>query len=179
MIVVAGSSYIHKRIWYYMREVFSEKQRIVVVDGANMFDPYLISEISVKMSLNPYEVLENIFIARAFTPFQMLELLKRSVRLYYQNKKFIFVFIGLTTLLDDDNISNIHARKILNQSIGYLNKIIKPIVTVNDFDRRNMHSVLEKEATVFIKDNSILKPMHFKKGADKLWAGQLHLLHTL
>jgi hypothetical protein len=178
MITIAGDEGIHKLIWYYVRGVFFDNINIVVVDAANRFDPYLISRLCVNMQITPYNILEKIFIARAFTPFQMLKLLEKVYGFQQADKKFIFILLGLTKLLDDDNIPSRHARKVLKKSLSYLIKMKHSIVTVNNFDRRGFLKVVERESDIFIEDNHILKPENFKKGAKKIWAGQLHLLHT-
>ena len=178
MIAVAGNSGIHKFIWYYIRAIFRDNSNIIVVDAANKFDPYLISNICVAMKITPYTILENIFIARAFTPFQMLKLIEKILFFKKTGKNFLFILLGFTTLLDDDNISHIHAMKIFRKSLSYLSHISPAIITLNRFDRRGYYKVVEKKSKVFIEDTSIVKPLHLKKGVNKLWAGQLHLLHT-
>ena len=178
MITISGDRWIHKAVWYYIKTVFKENIPVIVVDGANKFDPYLISRICVKMGLNPYQILENIFIARAFTPFQLQELLKKVYSYKLNNKKFIFICIGVTYLLDDDNIPLYRRMKIFRQILNYLLKINSAIVTINS-DRLNMDSVIKKSSGVVIENNSIIKPDTLKKEHNKLWAGQLHHLHIL
>ncbi len=178
MITIAGNRGIHKLVWHYIRGVFNENIKIVVIDGANVFDPYLISKISVRMNFSPYTLLEDIFVARAFTPFQMIELLKKVYNFSRSDKKFLFLFLGLTHLLDDENISYVKSMKILKKSLDYLEKIDGSIVTVDKTDRRNMLESVEKRSRVFIMDNSIIKPLHMRKGVEKIWEGQLHLLRT-
>ena len=176
MITISGDKWIHKAVWYYIKAIFKENTPIVVVDSANRFDPYFISKLCINMGLNPYLILENIFIARAFTPFQLQELLKKVYSYKLNNKNFYFICLGVTHLLNNDNINQYKKKQLLKKTIFYLHKIGQCIVTINR-DRFNMYTFIKKESRLIVENNSIIKPDKFKKEYKKLWAGQLHHLH--
>ena len=48
---------------------------VIVVDGANRFDPYMVSSYARRVLISPEEILKRIRIARAFTCYQMATLM--------------------------------------------------------------------------------------------------------
>ncbi len=76
-----------------------ERVQIAFIDGTNRFNPYEISKYAVSQHLSPQRVLENIFVARAFTWDQMIEILENKL----SNLEGIKVLIvsGITSLLQN------------------------------------------------------------------------------
>ena len=173
MIVVSGTKAIHKIIWIYLRELYLKPQKIVVVDAANRFDPYFISKISLSHSISPYIILENILIARAFTPFQLIKLLEKVK----QFKNTPFICLGINNLFEDENISATYSWRIFKKAINIIKNFKNPSILTadNEISNRGFIPFLEKESKIFIKEEKILKPK-IKNGEKKLWEGQLHLL---
>ncbi len=54
---------------------------VIVLDGANGFDPYRVSSFARKALIPPERLLKKIRIARAFTCYQMATLVRRNSRL--------------------------------------------------------------------------------------------------
>jgi hypothetical protein len=52
---------------------------VVVLDGANRFDPYVVSSFAKKVSIPPESLLKRIRIARAFTCYQMATLVEEKL----------------------------------------------------------------------------------------------------
>lgn len=52
---------------------------VVVADGANTFDPYVIAKFARKESLNPEALLKHISVARAFTCHQLVTLIRERL----------------------------------------------------------------------------------------------------
>ena len=84
---------------------------VIVLDGANRFDPYMVSSFFAKKALIPPEgLLKRIRIARAFTCYQMATLmgeqlpsLLRQEGATAQPKKLSVILLGpITTFLDED-----------------------------------------------------------------------------
>jgi len=101
MIVVSGNRSIHKKVWFYLKSLYLSHKKIVVIDAANRFDPYLIAKISLANGISPYITLDKIMVARAFTPFQLLKLLEK-VKIY---KNYPIISLGINILFEDENIS--------------------------------------------------------------------------
>ena len=73
--------------------------KVAFIDGNNRFNPYNISKYAVSQKLSPRRVLENIFIARAFTWDQMVELLEHKLSKLEQIK--VVLISGITTLFQN------------------------------------------------------------------------------
>ncbi len=59
---------------------------VIVLDGANGFDPYMVSSFARKALLSPEKLLKKIRIARAFTCYQMATLVERLALLLDREK---------------------------------------------------------------------------------------------
>ncbi len=88
---------------------------VIVLDGANGFDPYMVSSFARKALVPPERLLKKIRIARAFTCFQMATLVERLAFLLHQEgeiqpeslsspfRKPSIILLGpITTFLDED-----------------------------------------------------------------------------
>jgi len=70
--------------------------KVAYIDANNRFNPYNVSKFAVSQNLSPRKVLENIFIARAFTWDQMVELLENRLSKLEDIK--VVLISGITTL---------------------------------------------------------------------------------
>lgn len=83
---------------------------VIVLDGANRFNPYIASSFARKALICPEEILKRIRIARAFTCYQMATLmgeqlpsLLKEERATVPTKKPWVILLGpITTFLDED-----------------------------------------------------------------------------
>jgi hypothetical protein len=82
----------------------SRRIDVIVLDGANRFDPYAVSSFARKELLSPEGLLKSIRIARAFTCYQMATLmgekLKRAIG--QVQKPWVILLGPITTFLDED-----------------------------------------------------------------------------
>ena len=82
----------------------------IVLDGANRFDPYIVSSFARKVLIPPEDLLHRIRIARAFTCYQMATLMgEKLVSLLMEDnvmvraQKPLVILLGpLSTFLDED-----------------------------------------------------------------------------
>jgi hypothetical protein len=82
---------------------------VIVLDGANRFNPYIVSSFARKALLSPEEILKKIRIARAFTCYQMATLMSeklvsflRAIRESPLQKTRVILLGPITTFLDED-----------------------------------------------------------------------------
>jgi predicted ATP-dependent serine protease len=94
---------------------------VVYIDGGNTFRLYQISRLAQLHHLNPKQVLDRIFLSRAFTAYQLttliMERLKDAVEKY--NAKLVIISDIAGMFLDKD-IPEEEARSIYSQVLGYL-----------------------------------------------------------
>ena len=82
----------------------------IVLDGANRFNPYIVSSFARKILIPPEDLLHRIRIARAFTCYQMatlmgeklVSLLMEENRMVRAQKPLVILLGPLNTFLDED-----------------------------------------------------------------------------
>jgi hypothetical protein len=98
----------------------------VFIDGGNTFRLYKISRLAELHHLNPREVLERIFISRAFTAYQLtsliLDKLEETIKTY--NAKLVVISDIAGFFLDND-IPHEEAQRVYSQVISYLSAFAK------------------------------------------------------
>lgn len=78
--------------------------RVLFVDGANAFDPYVVAYYARRIGLHPKDVLdrEGFLLSRAFTCHQLTVLLEERVKEYLERDPALLVVSGpLTTFMDE------------------------------------------------------------------------------
>lgn len=83
---------------------------VIVLDGANRFNPYMASSFARKASIAPEGILKRIRIARAFTCYQMATLIGEKLPAFLKNaredrqarRSWVILLGPLTTFLDED-----------------------------------------------------------------------------
>jgi hypothetical protein len=88
----------------------SQGIEVIVLDGANRFDPYLVSSFARKALISPKRLLKRIRIARAFTCYQMTTLigerltylLRKEGKIAPVQRPWVILIGPLSTFLDED-----------------------------------------------------------------------------
>ena len=125
---------------------------VVFIDGGNTFRLYKIARLAQLHQLNPIEVLERIFISRAFTAYQLtsliLDKLEETIKNY--NAKLV-VISDIAGFFSDDDIPNEEAQKVYSQIINYLSSFAKKhqIILLATYlpDSENRRNSLLQETT--------------------------------
>jgi len=97
------------------------KQPLLIVDGANAFDPFLVADLARKFGLLPKALLDEIRISRVFTCHQLEALLRGRLGMALRQFRATAVyFSGLLDPLLDEEVPRGEAARIL--------RLIPPIV---------------------------------------------------
>ena len=97
---------------------------VVVLDGANRFDPYTVSSFARRVWIPPEKLLRSIRIARAFTCYQMAtlmgepltSLLRREGTTELRQRPWVILLGPLATFLDED-VSEREVRPLFERSL--------------------------------------------------------------
>jgi hypothetical protein len=97
---------------------------VIVLDGANRFDPYMVSSFAKKASMSPVGLLKRIRIARAFTCYQiatlieerLVSLLKQKEEITQRQKPWV-ILLGLITPFLDEDVSEREVRPLFERSL--------------------------------------------------------------
>jgi hypothetical protein len=94
---------------------------VLFVDGANSFRLYDVSEIAQTCELDPKQVLDRIFISRAFTVYQLTSLILDNLKVAITKYDTKLVIISqITQLFLDKDIPKKEAEGIFHQITSYL-----------------------------------------------------------
>ena len=89
-------------------------QRVLYLDGANAFDPYIPARLAREAGRDPRPVLDRLFISRAFTCHQletlMVDRLEAAIR---ARRPGLVVISGWSTLFHDENVPFHEALRLL------------------------------------------------------------------
>jgi len=89
---------------------------VVLVDGGNTFDLYGVSGIAQQYGMDPKGVLEQIFISRAFTAYQLTSLIMNSLKLAADKFKAKLVVISdIIGLYLDRDVPKTEAKDVFNK----------------------------------------------------------------
>jgi hypothetical protein len=108
---------------------------ITLVDGTNHFDVYYIPEFARRMASSggpsPDELLNNIFISRAFTCYQMEAVITERLPAFVQKKSSpIAIIFGLLDTFYDEQASLSDVRAGVRRIIGALRQLKEAKITV-------------------------------------------------
>jgi hypothetical protein len=99
---------------------------VIFVDGGNTFRLYQVARLAQLHQLNPKEVLERIYISRAFTAYQMtsliMEKLKETVK---RHDAKLVVISDIAGFFLDKDIPDEEARRVFSQVTVYLSTFAK------------------------------------------------------
>jgi hypothetical protein len=89
---------------YFLPRLLAEGKQVLCLDGANRFDPLLIARLARQRGREPAEFNRHIRVARAFTCFQLTELLARVPRLLRDFAADALVVTALPDLYFDQDV---------------------------------------------------------------------------
>ena len=102
--VYYGRSETPRLFHYFLPRVILEGKQVLCLDGGNRFDPLLIARFARKRELNSSEFSEKIRVARAFTCFQLTELLVRLPRLLRTFPAQLVIVTAFPELYFDEDV---------------------------------------------------------------------------
>jgi hypothetical protein len=102
--VFYGSPETPRLFHYFLPRAILQGKQIICLDGANRFDPLLIARFARERKLDPLEFGNRIRIARAFTCFQLTELLVRLPRLLRTFPAQLAIVTALPDLYFDEDV---------------------------------------------------------------------------
>ncbi len=99
---------------------------VVFIDGGNTFRLYRVARLAQLHQLDPQRALERIYISRAFTAYQMTDLITEKLKAIIKKSNAKLVIISdLAGMFLDKNIQDEEARSIYRQVTTYLSNFAK------------------------------------------------------
>lgn len=100
--------------------------KVLFLDGGNTFELYQIARLARLHHLEPKQVLDNIYVSRAFTAYQMVALIMQKMRRAI--KKFnarIVIVSDLSGFFLDEDLPEFEAKRIFSQTTTYLSNFAR------------------------------------------------------
>jgi hypothetical protein len=99
---------------------------VIFIDGGNTFGLYQIARLAQLHQLNPKEVLQRIYVSRAFTVYQMTSLIMEKLKEIVKGYDAKIVIISdLAGFFLDKDVPEEEARRVFSQVIAYLSTFAK------------------------------------------------------
>jgi len=121
--------------------------KVLVADGANSFDPYVISKFARKEGFQPDELLKKISIARAFTCHQLATLIRERLDpVIPPGISSLIVFLGPCTMFFDEDVPGEEAALLFR----------KTLAKVQEMSRKGIFFLMSQSFSGFNKRRSFL-----------------------
>jgi len=105
---------------YFLPRVVADGKRALYLDGANQFDPLLFSRMARERGRTPSDFNRSIRVARAFTCFQLTELLVRAPKLLKTFPADVVILTALPELYFDEDVREADALASFRKALGAL-----------------------------------------------------------
>ncbi len=123
-VLLYGSKTTYTLSLYAVSVLLARGDHLLVVDGGNSFDPYVISEAARWLGQSPEELLGRIHISRAFTCHQLEALitgrLSDALRRLHSRS---LLLSGLLNTLYDEDVSHGEAWKLFHRIVATLRSL--------------------------------------------------------
>jgi hypothetical protein len=134
---------------------------VVIVDGGNSFNPYLVADFARRHGLEPREVLKKIYVSRAFTAYQLYSLIMERVEPFLEGLNArLLVVSDVTSLFLDRDMPKIEAEELFVKVCSKLSDIAsdKKVVVLATYhaDGRSRRSLF-LEAVLFGRCSVLIK----------------------
>jgi hypothetical protein len=140
---------------YFLPRLLAEGKRVLCLDGANRFDPLLIARLARQRGIAAAEFNRRIRVARAFTCFQLTELLVRVPRFIEKFAADALIVTALPDLYFDEDVRDRDAAVAFRHALDAL-RALAPLplgvavfsdATSHGGPRRAMFTQLTAQAT--------------------------------
>ncbi len=118
---------------YFLPQVLAAGKQILYLDGANRIDPLLIARLARQRGQQPSEFNRRIQVARAFTCFQLTELLARVPRALQEFPADVLIVTALPDLYFDEDVREAEARISFEQALRELKRLARQPLSVAVF----------------------------------------------
>jgi len=103
------------------RQLGGLNSKVLFIDGGNTFNLYKIAQLARIHYLNPKQVLDNIYISRAFTAYQVASLIMQRLKKTIQRLDTKLVIISdISGFFLDNDLPDDEAQSVFNQVLTYL-----------------------------------------------------------
>src|SRR5271154_391748 len=159
LTVLYGCPEIQRLSHYFLPRILLHQKRILYLDGANQISPLLIARFARGRGLEPSVFNNLIRIARAFTCFQLTELIRRVPKELAKFSADVLIVTALPDLFFDEDVQDRPARASFEHALEGLEAIAQLPISIAVFSdvtsfktkRRDFFPKLCKQARHVLK----------------------------
>ena len=107
---------------YFMPRLALEGKRILFLDGANCADPRLMARLAERRGMPFAQFNQQIMLARAFTCFQLTELISRVPQFLAEFPAQVLMVTAFPELYFDEDVRQADAHAAFQQALGHLRR---------------------------------------------------------
>lgn len=133
LTVLYGESGMARLAHYFLPGPLLMGKRVLLLDGANQFSPLLIARFARSHGLAPGKFNQCIRVARAFTCFQLTELLLRAPRFLLESPAEVLIVTALPDLYFDEDVREREAAASFDHALEGLRLLARPRLAVGVF----------------------------------------------
>ena len=122
LAVFHGERHAPRLSHYFMPRLALEGKRILFLDGANCADPRLMARLAERRGMPFAQFNQQIMMARAFTCFQLTELISRVPQFLAQFPAQVLMVTAFPELYFDEDIRPADASAAFQQALGHLRR---------------------------------------------------------
>jgi hypothetical protein len=159
MSVYYGCPEIPRLSHYFLPRILLSEKRILYLDGANQISPLLIARFAKERGLEPSVFNKLIRVSRAFTCFQLMELVLRVPKILQSWSADALIVTALPDLFFDEDVQDRPARASFEHALEGLDQIAQLPISIAIFSdvtsfktkRRDFFPKLCKQARNVLK----------------------------
>jgi hypothetical protein len=133
LTVLHGCPEIQRLSHYFLPGIFLRQKRVLYLDGANQISPLLIARFARERGLDPSALNTLIRIARAFTCFQLTELIRRVPKVLATFAADVLIVTALPDLYFDEDVQDRPARASFEHALEGLRELAPLPLTIAVF----------------------------------------------
>lgn len=133
MAVFYGPGNVPKLSHYFLPRLLLQGKRVLFLDGANSANPRLLARLARERRVPFGQFNRRVQIARAFTCFQLTELIARVPRFLADFPADVLVVTALPDLYFDEDVRDWDARVTFEQALGGLSHLARQPLSVAIF----------------------------------------------
>jgi hypothetical protein len=126
LAVFHGHPDVPRLFHYFLPRLVAQGKPVLCLDGANRFDPLLIARFARERDVEAAVFNKRLRVARAFTCFQLTELLARTPRLLEKFSARVLIVTALPDLYFDEDVREREAAVSFRRALEAL-RILRPL----------------------------------------------------
>jgi hypothetical protein len=159
LTVLYGCPEIQRLSHYFLPRILLGQKRVLYLDGANQISPLLIARFARERGLEPSALNPLIRIARAFTCFQLTELIRRVPKVLATFDPDVLIVTALPDLFFDEDVQDRPARASFEHALEALRELAPLSLSIAVFSdatsfktkRRDFFQKLRNQADHIVK----------------------------